>query len=141
MKVKDIMTRDVTGVQPSASIVEVARQMRDYGVSVIAVCENGKFCGVITERDVVMSMSSGNGNHQRAGALAHHRHPMVSSGVEVTEAARMMTEHGVRALPVVQNGKLVGLLTLDDLARESLALAAMVFAKTVEQQRLLPLPG
>jgi len=138
MKVRDIVTRDVTGVQSSASIVEVARQMGECGVGVIPVCENGKFYGVITERDIVLSLSLGGGSQQRAGALAHHRHPMVSSGVEVTEAARMMAEHRVRVLPVVQNGRLLGLLNLDDLARESLALAAMVFAKTVEQRRLVP---
>jgi CBS domain-containing protein len=137
MKVRDIMTRNVTGVRPTASIVEVARQMGDSGVGVIPVCENGKFYGIITERDVVMSVSSANGNEQRAVALAHHRNPMVSSGVEASEAARMMTEHGVRVLPVVQNGKFIGLLTLDNLARESLALAAMVFAKTMEQQSLV----
>ena len=46
----------------------------------------------------------------------------------------MMTERGVRVLPVLQNGKFLGLVTLDDLARDSLALAAMVFAKTAEQR-------
>lgn len=110
--------------------------MTDFGTGMIPVCEKGKFLGLISERDIVASLagSAGNCERQYAGALAHNRHPMISPGVEIMQAAEMMVNHGVRVLPVVQNGKLLGLLTLEHLARESLALAAMVFAKTAEPQ-------
>jgi len=136
VKVKDIINGDVISVASSTPIIEVARQMRDCGAGVIPVCENGKFQGVITERDIVISLvaAASDLKKQQAGTLAHSRHPMISPGVDIMQAAKMMVDHGVRVLPVVQNGKLLGLFTLEDLARESIALAAMVFSKTIKPQ-------
>jgi CBS domain-containing protein len=128
------MTTSVVTTEPSASIVGVAELMRDSGRHVIPVCEKGKFIGLVTERDIGASLAScgANPDGRRAGELANSRHPMVSPGVDMMEAAKLMAQHGVQVLPVAINGRLLGLLTLDDLAGESMALAAMVFAKATE---------
>ncbi len=70
---------------------------------------------------------------ERVGVL--HVHSRYSDGTatipEILDAAKRMVDRGAQMLMVVENGKVVGLLTLKDLARESPALAAMVFCKTV----------
>lgn len=136
-RVGDIMSKDVISVVPSTSMFEVARQMRDSGTGVVPVCENGRFRGLITERDIVTRTVTCQGNLKRdpAGALAkQERHPMISPGDEVLQAAKVMASHGVAVLPVAQNGRLLGLVTLENLAQENLGLAVMVFAKINEHR-------
>jgi CBS domain-containing protein len=58
--------------------------------------------------------------------------PIISPGDDIIQAAKVMVNRNVRVLPVAQNGKLLGLFTLDNLAGESLALATMVFSKTIK---------
>ena len=131
LRVRDIMNKDVVYVAPSAPVTEVARKMRDWGVGVAVVCERGEFCGVITERDVVgLVAAERNPQREYAGSLVAPDLPMISDSEEVVQAAQAMINRGVRVLPVAQNQRFVGLLTLDDLARECLALGAAVLAGT-----------
>ena len=133
MKVKDVMAKDIVTVPPSVSIIDVARQMRDLGLGIIPVCENGRFRGIVTERDIVIGAVAPKDHSELiAGMLTHERYPAVSPGVDIMQAAKLMAEQAVRVLPVVENGRFVGLVTLEDLAQESIALAAMVFSKTLK---------
>ena len=136
MKVKDIMTSEFASVARSAPILEVAQKMKDSATWAIPVCDNGKFRGIITERDIVMGVAdiAGNLSNLPVKLLANNHGPIISPGEDILQAAKVMVNSGVRVLPVAQNGKLLGLFTLDDLARESLALAAMVFSKTIKLQ-------
>ena len=130
-KVEDIMTNDLASVNPSTPIVEVAQKMRDNGLSTIPVCENGKLRGLITEKSIVAKIVAAGHNpkRERAETLMVNGGPKVSYGCDAVEAAKIMANHGVRCLPVVQNGgKLVGILTLDDIVKESMVLATMVLA-------------
>ena len=135
-KVGETMTRDFVSVLPSAPIVEVAQKMRDSATGVIAVCENGKFRGIVTERGIISHTvaTAHNSKRECARALMKSDQPIVSPGEEITQAAKVMVNRGVRVLPVAQNRKLLGLFTLDDLARESLALAAIVLVKTAGER-------
>jgi CBS domain-containing protein len=135
VKVRELMTKDIVSVPPSAPIIEVAQRMRDSGTGVIPVCNNGEFQGLITERDIVISIvaRAHSPKREHARSLVHNHRPIVSPGDEVIQAAKVMVNHGVRALPVAQNGKLLGLFTLDDLARGNLALAAAVLAETAKR--------
>ena len=130
-KVEDIMTNGFSPVSPSTTIQEVARQMRDSGLGTIPVCENGKLRGLISEKGIISKIvaSGQNPEEEQAGSLMVSGGPKVPSGCDTVEAAKIMANHGVRCLPVVQNGgKLVGMLTLDDLVKESIVLATMVLA-------------
>ena len=133
LKVKDIMTREFVSVPPSTPIIEVAQKMRNSRTGVIPVCDKGKFRGVITERDIVIGIVANacNPKREHARSLINIHHPIISPGEEIMQAAKVMVNHGVRALPVAQSGRLLGLFTLDDLARESLTMAAVVFTQTV----------
>ena len=134
-KVRETMTRDVVSVKPSATIIEVAQKMRDYGTGFIPVCENGKFRGMVRERDIITHIvaTAQDPKSERATSVMH-RTPTVSPGEDSIQAAKVMTSDNLRVLPVVaHSGRLLGLLSLDDLAQESLALAANVLVKTAER--------
>ena len=132
LKVRDVMTNEFVSVSRSVSIFEVAQKMKNSGTRAVPVCDNGKLRGIITEKDIVTGIAdiAGNISNLPVRVLMNNHHPIVSPGEEIFQAAKMMVNNDVRELPVAQNGKFLGLFTLDDLARESIALAAMVFAKT-----------
>lgn len=134
IKVGDIMTSDFISVAPTTPVVEVARKMKEWRTGVITVCEGKKLWGVITERDVVIAIArpSSDPKRKHAASLANKHHPTISPDEELTQAARVMINHGVRVLPVTQEGELLGIFTLDNLAQESMALAAVIFARTVK---------
>ena len=134
LKVKDVMTSELASVPPLTPVIEVAHQMKVSGRGVIPVCDNGKFRGVITERDIVIGVvaTATDPVTEPARSVMNNHLPLISPGDEIMQAAKVMVDNGARVLPVAQNGKLLGLFTLDDLARESLGLAAMVFSKTVK---------
>ncbi len=130
-KVEDIMTNGFSPVSPETPILEVAQQMRDSGLGTIPVCENGKLRGLITESSIVSKIvaSGQNPKREQAGAIMSSGGPKIQYGCDAVEAAKIMANHGVRYLPIVQNGgKLAGMLTIDDLVKESMVLATMVLA-------------
>jgi CBS domain-containing protein len=132
-KVKDVMTNEVVSVAPSALAIDVAQKILVSGQRVIPVCDNGELRGMVTERDIVVGIvaTARDPVEVAVNSLAGNHSPIIAPGDDILLAARLMVNRNARVLPVVENGKLVGLLTLDDLARESPALAAMVFCKTV----------
>ena len=129
--VSEVMSKRPVSVPPSAPIFKVAQKMRDCATGIVPVCENGRYRGIVTDRDIITRVVAASQNPEREQAkdLMKRDGPIVSPGHHLEEAARIMASNGVQALPVARNGKLVGLFTLDDLARESLALAAMVLFK------------
>jgi len=136
LKVKDVMSSEFAYVKPSAPIIEAAQKMRDSRTGVILVCDNGKFRGLITEKDIVAGIVARacNPKREHVRALMDSQHPMVAPGEDIDQAAKAMVCHGVRVLPVAHNGTLLGLLTVDDLSQKDTSLAAMVLSKTGERR-------
>ena len=132
-KVKDIMTNDVVSVAPFTPVIEAAQKILTSGQRIIPVCDNGKLHGLVTERDIVTGIVATARDPIRVpvSSLMSNHLPAISPDDDIWLAANRMVDHGALVLPVVENGKLVGLLSLDDFARESPALAAMVFCKTI----------
>jgi CBS domain-containing protein len=116
MNIRDVMTPNPRTVSPQDSIQNAARIMRDEDTGVVPVVDNGRAVGVVTDRDIVV----------RAVADGELNRPVrdIVSGDVVTarpdmstrEAAQLMSEHQVRRLPVVENERLVGIVSLGDLA-------------------------
>ena len=134
--VKDVMTSNVTSVTPSTSTIEVAQRMKASGTGTISVCENGKLRGIITERDIVVSVvaASRDPGATLAGSVMSKDWPTVPPNEDIWRAVNVMADRGIKVLPVVQDSKLVGLLSLDDLTQKSPALAAMVFSRSIKLQ-------
>lgn len=131
-KVQEIMESNPIQVSPSTTVIEVARQMTAHKLEVVPVCANGKLKGVITEADIISGIvaSAQNPKRQEAKSLMHNELPKISPGADAFTAAKLMARHRIHYLPVVQNGKMKGLLTLDHLVEESLAAASLVLDRT-----------
>lgn len=116
-QVRDIMTKEVETCSLLDTIHEVAQKMKEENVGAIPIIDNDRLVGMITDRDIVLRCVA-------------ERHPFSSKVEEVMstnlftitpetttqEAARMMAQHQIRRLPVVEKGKLVGIIALGDFA-------------------------
>jgi len=118
MQVREIMTRDVTALAPTATIAEVAQNMRYLNVGSIPLMQNDQLVGVITDRDIVVRVvADGLDPHLEQADMHMTREPItVTPDMSVDEAARVMASEQIRRLPVVEGGRLVGYLALGDLA-------------------------
>ncbi|HEY3228743.1 MAG TPA: CBS domain-containing protein [Roseiflexaceae bacterium] len=118
MQVREIMTKDVTALAPTATIAEVAQNMRYLNVGSIPLMQNDRLVGVITDRDIVVRVvADGLDPHLEQAEMHMTREPItVTPDTSVAEAARVMASEQIRRLPVVEGGRLVGYLALGDLA-------------------------
>ena len=112
------MTRGVVTAPPEASALQVAQQMRDYNVgSVVIIDPDGLPVAMVTDRDLAMRVLA-DGADPEAPIGERVSRPLVSGEpeMELEEAAALMVQHRVRRLPVVEEGELTGIVTLDDIA-------------------------
>lgn len=118
MKVKDIMTTNVQCANQSTTLEEVANKMKSLNVGSIPVCDSGnRLLGIVTDRDmVVRGLSQGLQSQAIAKDVMTVNPVTVSPDTDVNEATRLMSEHQIRRIPVVENGTLVGILAIGDMA-------------------------
>lgn len=118
MEIKDIMSQSVVTIHPNESVEVAARTMTQYNIGVLPVCANGKLCGVVTDRDIVTRCLAANrqpSNTQVRQVMTQQvitAEPNMGIGV----AAHLMGRKQIRRLPVVENGKLCGMVSLGDMA-------------------------
>ena len=116
MKLKDIMTTNAECCEPSAPIAEIAGKMRDYNVGSIPVCENGKLTGIVSDRDIVIRCVAENETDAAARDIMSTRMVTGRPDMSAEEAGDLMAEHQIRRLPIVEDGRLVGIVSLGDLS-------------------------
>jgi len=118
MKVREVMTQVVLTAEPGITIAEVASLMAQRRVGSALVLEHDRMIGIFTERDIVKALSQdASAVHQ---AIVHWmtRSPQtISSDATVEEALRRMVAGGFRHLPVMDDDRLVGMLSMRDLSR------------------------
>lgn len=116
--VREVMTSGVTAVQPKASLVEVARLMRDHDIGDVLVASGDDVVGVITDRDITVRVVAEGTDPESVSAESVCSGPpaTVSPEDDAAEAVRLMREHAVRRLPVISEGRPVGVVSLGDLA-------------------------
>ena len=118
-KVRDVMTPGPIGVDYDQSVGEAARAMRDWGVGAILVVSNGSLYGLVTDRDlVVRAVAEAKGTDAAVGPLSSANLIGVDADADVHEAMRLMRRHGVRRLPVLEDGQVAGIVSLGDLAMQ-----------------------
>ncbi|MFA6808518.1 MAG: CBS domain-containing protein [Eubacteriales bacterium] len=120
MIVRDIMTRDVVTVPPSANVVDIAKIMKSKDVGCILVADNGRLLGVVTDRDIVVRVvREGKDINQIKAEQCMTLHPVsVEINETIDQAAEIMAENQVKRLPVIGENKIVGVIALGDLAVE-----------------------
>ena len=115
-RVRDVMTPGPIGVDYDQSIGEAARTMRDWGISTVLVVRDGALYGLVTDRDlVVRAVAEAKGPDEPVGPLSSSDLIGVEAGADVAVAARLMRDHAVRRLPVLQDGQVTGIVSLGDL--------------------------
>jgi CBS domain-containing protein len=120
MQVQEIMTQPVDTIDPSTTSREAARRMRDENIGALPVRENGELIGMVTDRDIVARAVAENSLPSNTAVSA-----VMSQGIyycfeddSLEEAARIMAEHQVRRLPVLNRAQqLVGIIAIADIAR------------------------
>ena len=118
-KVRDVMTPGPIGVDYDQSVGEAARAMRDWGVGAILVVSNESLYGLVTDRDlVVRAVAEERGADEPVGPLSSANLIGVDADADVHEAMRLMRQHGVRRLPVLEDGQVAGIVSLGDLAMQ-----------------------
>ena len=118
-KVRDIMTGSPTSVSPELDLVTVARAMRDEDIGAVLVADSDTLYGVVTDRDlVVRGLAAGVDPRQTpVGGVCSDVTATVGPDDSLDTAADRMRERSVRRLPVIENGRAVGIVSLGDLAR------------------------
>jgi CBS domain-containing protein len=111
------MTEGVITAPRDASMQAVAELMRDREVGSVVIVDGERPCAVITDRDVAIALGA-NGVKPSDEVDSHASRPLICGDVQMNleEGAALMVQHRVRRLPVVSDGSLAGIVTLDDLA-------------------------
>lgn len=116
--VSDIMTTDLVSLSAEHSVRDAARRMREANVGAIVVHKHGNLFGIVTDRDIVVRCLARGGDCDET-PLSEICSPEVTTlgpDDEVDRAVTLMRDGAIRRIPVVKNGKAVGILSLGDLA-------------------------
>jgi CBS domain-containing protein len=119
--VREAMTASVSSVSPSQSLADAAQVMKGENVGSVPVVEEGRLAGIVTDRDIVTRAVAERRNPQdvRVEEIASHDLVTVEAQQDLDEALALMARHKVRRLPVLQEGRLVGMLAQADVALEA----------------------
>ena len=120
MLIREVMTESVVTAEPTTSVQEVAGLMRERNVGSVVLVRDGQPVGFVTDRDLTLGVLA-DGRAATDHAADHATTPVVTGdpAMDVEQAAELMVRHGVRRLPIVDDGRLTGIVTLDDLAARS----------------------
>ena len=119
MKVREMMTNPVVRIQPEETVVVAARMMERNNIGSVPVCgADGRLCGMLTDRDIVTRcLAAGKAPEAtRVREIMTGRVYVARPDMEVSLVAGLMGREQIRRLPVMENGKLCGMVSLGDLA-------------------------
>lgn len=119
MLVKDVMSRKIVSVAPEESAAVAARLLARYNVGALPVCTaEGRLKGMVTDRDIVLRCVAAEEDPQRTRVSEIMTRRVISVGAQeaASTATELMAREQVRRLPVEENGKVIGMVSLGDLA-------------------------
>jgi CBS domain-containing protein len=120
-RLRKIMVENVVTAEPNDSVDQVAELMNRHEIGCVIIVCNGKPVGVVTERDMIKRVvcgSRGSRKEKIAEIMSEH---LIEASPEMLagDAAKLMLERNIKKLPIVENGQLLGLVTLTDLIRSA----------------------
>jgi CBS domain-containing protein len=120
MKVREIMTTELVTVSPSTSVAHAARLMRDANIGNVLVIDADRLVGILTDRDVTIRVvaEGTDTNKAQVGSFMTRELFTGMPDWDVEDAVDIMGEEQIRRLPILENGRLVGVLSLGDVAVE-----------------------
>jgi CBS domain-containing protein len=118
VKVRDVMTKDVVSISPDASAYEAAKKMKDENIGSLLVMDNKKLLGIITDRLIALSVVAEGLNSKKVKVKDFMFESEVSllPDMDLKKAAMVLEELEIRYLPVVEDDRVVGILSVSDIA-------------------------
>jgi CBS domain-containing protein len=120
MKVREAMAKTISTASPRDTLRRVAGLMKQEDAGFIPVCEGDAVVGVITDRDIIIrSLAEGHADilNEPVERCMTREVATVDASAELEEAARIMEQRAIRRLPVVENGRLTGILSHGNLVQ------------------------
>jgi CBS domain-containing protein len=118
--VADHMTRSLLSIAADATLGEAAAKMAERGVGAVVVLEGDAVAAILTERDVMKAVAAGQDGSASVTDWMTRRPDTIEPGDTTDHAASLMIHGGFRHLPVVEEGKVVGIVSIRDLMRVAL---------------------
>ncbi len=121
MKIREIMSQTVVRINPEESVAVAARTLAHYNIGALPVCgSDGRLCGLVTDRDLVTRCVASGRNplNTKVRDVMTRQVIVARPDMDAEYAAGMMGQKQIRRLPVMENGKLLGMVSLGDLALE-----------------------
>ena len=117
--VRDIMTKEIVTIDEGETALEAATIMSQRGISSLIVVKDGAPMGIITERDFVKKVCAKQleASAIKIGTLMSRIRTVADPDTPIQVAVQRMANRGIRRLPIIQEGKVVGIVTVTDLAR------------------------
>lgn len=120
--IQECMTTNVETVSSNQTIKEAAAIMSQNNVGSIPVVDNGQLKGIITDRDITTrSTAQGGDNNTPISQVMSTNLVSGHTSMSTEEAAKVMAQHQIRRLPIVENNQLVGIVALGDLATNQMS--------------------
>ncbi|MER6945072.1 CBS domain-containing protein [Nonomuraea sp. NPDC000554] len=118
--VAEVMTTHPVRVEADQPVSVAAALMRDHDTGALIVNDNGRMLGIVTDRDItVRVVADDRGPDTPVREAASFDVEAICPDTSIDQAVRLMRSHAVRRLPVVEDGRAVGIVSLGDLVRES----------------------
>jgi signal-transduction protein with cAMP-binding, CBS, and nucleotidyltransferase domain len=118
-KIKDVMTKAMVSVDPATSLYQISKMMEQGGMGSILVKKDGVPSGIITDRDFAIKIAAyGVSMDSPVEKIATFPLQTINSNDSLLDAAKMMADKKIRKLAVVEEGKIVGIITSTDLVNQ-----------------------
>ncbi len=138
IRVGDVMARGIVTAAPGDLVKDACATMARHDLSGLTVVSKGKYAGMLTQGDLVgMIAKGGNPAKAKVGDIMGQKLVSIGPDADVSDAAKLMVKSGVKRLPVLNRGKLVGVITQTDIVRISPAVYELVFDKAKADGALL----
>ena len=121
MKLRDVMTAPVIRIHPDETVAVAARTLAHYNIGILPVCGgDGRLCGLVTDRDLVTRCLAAGRSPVNTTVRDVMTAKVISARPDLdgAAAASLMGKEQIRRLPVVENGRLCGMVSLGDLATQ-----------------------
>jgi CBS domain-containing protein len=117
-KMRDIMSAAPVSMAATESVSAAARAMKEYGIGAVLIVADGRFSGLVTDRDIAVRVLAENRDPvtTRLGDICSTELAVLGPDDDVEQAARLVRQLAVRRIPVVQDGIPVGVVSIGDLA-------------------------
>ena len=117
MQLKDVMKSEVISVGRDTTVTDAAKRMREANIGCLLVMDGDSVLGIVTDRDLLIGCLGAGHNPAESQVSQYMSSPVIteSPSTEIQVAAHMMVSRRIKRLPLVEDGKLVGLVSFSDL--------------------------